>query len=160
MVLMSDRGCEVMRRKFKACIFNMPSSQIGLSFLSMLAFFAWLWLTRGNHLGSVAGGLFFGLLINPQPFLEIKRPWIKESAFSVGAVAMVVLDGVKGRVLMPRGWEATPVQFAVGFIGLLIAVAIATIMDWARTPQNVLDAMSAKRQEEQQDMLQDGAELT
>ena len=115
-------------------------------YLALLLGLGGLWLTRGYFLGSNFGGLFFGLLVYPELFVctQSQRRWLQESAFSVGAVTMVMLGTYKENALLAPDWVATPLHYFVGSLGFILPMAMAATMDWAHTPQNVTDAQRAK----------------
>ena len=143
---------EVSKITFKDRIFNLPKASVVITYLVTVLSLGSLWLSRGDYLGSMSGGLCFGLLFGFWAFMEPKNKWVKsEFVTSITSVLVLMMMAFlaywKDNTLMPSNWEPQRAQDAVGMLGFFLAIGIQGTFEWARTPQEEIDRIDAAEKE-------------
>lgn len=116
-----------------------------------------IWLTRGTLVGSVAGGLFFGLMMSPKSFIEYQRTLVEMILQPLLFMAAIGFSFWKEQVLMPDTWEPAFYQDGVGVIACIGGLVIAFSVKFARkseveqeTENQVVEAEIESEEEEPQ----------
>lgn len=103
-------------------------------YLACLLLTAAVWLSQGTVIGSLAGGMCFGFLISPKPFLGYKSQVVESLLSPIGFMAFIGLYFWKEHSLMPSDWEPARYYDAVGMVGLIIAFGLSFAFGTVRDP--------------------------
>ena len=114
-------------------------------YLACLLLTAAAWLSQGTVIGSLAGGMCFGFLISPKPFLGYKSQLLESLLSPIGFMAFIGLYLWKEHSLMPPDWEPARYYDAEGMVGLIIAFGLSFAFSTVRDPSFGKDPRTLER---------------
>lgn len=118
-------------------------------YFAIMAGTAAVWLTNGTVVGSVAGGLFFGLGMSLKIGTGIKDKILAEILSPLFIFLAFGLSIWKEQSLMPETWDPAGYQDGVGVGFFVVGLWVAFLLAELRKPEHVKERERAEREIEE-----------